>query len=64
MADVVGEGNSQWKEETRPRYEKWSRPVMNDGGVWCGRRGECLCVLGEGKEAGETGWDQRGSDAS
>lgn len=25
---------------------------------------ERVCALGEGKEAGETGWDQRGSDAS
>lgn len=50
MAEVVGEGNSQWKEETRPRYGSWSRPVMSDGGVWCGRRGgESACVF-QGRE--------------
>lgn len=46
MAEVEGKGNSQWKEETRPRYGKWSRSAMNGGGVWCGRRGESVCVRG------------------
>lgn len=41
IAEVVWEGNSQWKEETRPRYGKWNRSVMNEGGVGVGgERGE------------------------
>lgn len=43
---------------------EWGRSEMNHRGVWGEWRGECVSGLWDGKEAGETGWDQRGSDAS